>query len=166
LAPSLNALQPESVPHGVDIVIVGRANGAVADNNHVLGEIYEMDYDEDEGMVKLPVLGSRRTGVRRGRYMVTGTVKAYFISTAIRSMLMGEDPVIDAGPTIPVSGLYHSLRPFNRYNIQVSAKISGVPVMTFINVTFSKEVSKWTENAFVEETITFEAEDILENPGT
>lgn len=161
--PSLNSLQPESVPHGVDIVIVGAANGLVADTFHALGEIYEMDYDEDEGTVKLPVLGSRRTGVRRGRYTVTGSIKAYYIQGPIRSMLMGEDPVQNAGPTIPSSGLYHSQRPFNRYDIQVSAKISGVPVMTFINVVFEKEVSKWTENAFVEETISFTAEDILEN---
>jgi len=164
--PSLNALQPEDVPHGVDIVIVGRASGATADTFHTLGEIYEMDYDEDEGTVKLPVLGSRRTGVRRGRYTCTGTVKAYYIATAVRSMIMGEDPVQDTGPTIPSSGVYHSQRPFNRYDIQVSAKISGVPVMTFINVVFEKEVSKWTENAFVEETISFTAEDILENPAT
>lgn len=153
--PSLNSLQPELVPHGVDMQIMARISGTGAFVE--LGEIYDMDYDEDQGMVKLPVLGSRRTGSRRGRFTCTGTIKAYWINSSVREMIVGTAP--DGSP-VPAA-VYHSQTPFNRYDIQVTAKITGTPIFTFVNVTFSKDATRWAENNFAEETITFECEDVL-----
>lgn len=154
--PSLNALSPENVAHGVDITIQAAVQGGPF---ITIGEIYNMDYDEDQGIVKLPVLGSRRTGARQGRFTVTGSVKAYWINAGVRSMVMG------LGGTTTTGGgsiIYHSQRPFQRYSIVVNTPTNvSSPSFTLVNVVFEKDVVKWTENAFAEETINFQAEDII-----
>lgn len=147
---SLNTLQPENVAHGTEITIT--CNGVV------LGEIVEMDYDEDQGIERLPVLGSRRTGVRQGRYLCKGTVKAYWINNAIRTMILGDLPPVLGG----VSGapIYHSARPYQRYTIEVTG-LPGSPPMTFVNVVFEKDAAKWAADKFTEESIAFTCEDII-----
>src|SRR6266566_4031187 len=152
---SLNALQPELVPHGIDIEILAFVGTGTP---FPIGEIYEMDYDMDQGSVKLPVLGSRITGERDGKFSCSGTIKSYWINATVRQMLNGAAPT-GAGNT---SAFYHSKRPFQRFNIQVKANISNTPVMEFVNVVFSKDAGKWTEGSFTEETITWACEDVYE----
>jgi len=153
---SLNALQPELVPHGIDIQIT--AFVGTSGTPQLIGEIYEMDYDMDQGSTKLPVLGSRLTGERDGKFSCSGTIKSYWINASMRQMLAGATPT-GAGNS---SAFYHSQRPFQRFNISVKATITGTPVMEFVNVVFSKDAGKWTENSFTEETITWSCEDVLE----
>jgi hypothetical protein len=153
--PSLNVLQPENVAHGSDITIQAQlSSGAYV----TLGEVYEFDYDIDQGVLPLPVLGSRRTGSRQGRVKITGSLKAYWINNAVRTLLAGDAPLL-AGTSFQV---YASQRPFQRYNISVSATIS-CPAVTLINVVFEKDAMKITENGFVEETINFTCEDVIGN---
>jgi hypothetical protein len=152
--PSLNILQPENIAHGAEITVV------VQPGNVTVAEIVEMDYDENQGVEGLPVLGSRRTGYRQGRLKVTGTIKAYWLNATVRSMVLGVATPTTVGNA---SAIYHSARPFNRYNINVvSSAVGGLsPQFAIINVVFEKDVAKWTADKYTEETISFVAEDIL-----
>lgn len=153
--PSLNVLQPENVAHGSDITIQAQlSSGAWV----TLGEVYEMDYDEDQNIVALPVLGSRRTGYRQGRLKVTGSLKAYWINNAVRAMVSGQAPIL----TGTSSTLYASQRPFQRYNITINSTVSS-PTIVLVNVVFEKDALKISEGGFAEETINFNAEDIIRN---
>lgn len=123
-----------------------------------MGEIVEMDYDVDQGIERLPVLGSRRTGVRQGRLTVKGTIKAYWINNAVRSMIDGNPTPLPGGQ---VGYLYQSARPFQRYQILVTGLAGSSAVLNFVNVVFEKDAAKWTADKFTEESISFTAEDVL-----
>jgi len=152
--PSLNTLQPEQVAHGSEITVQAQlTSGAYV----TLAEAYEVDFDEDQSIVAVPVLGSRRTGARQGRFKVTGSIKIYWVNQAVRAMLVGQAPVNTGNPT----GLYHSQRPFNRYNIAIVSALGASPTGTIINAVFEKDAIKWGEAALSEETINFQAEDYL-----
>jgi hypothetical protein len=155
---SLSRFQPENVAHGTEIQVVAYlGNGAPV----ILAEVYEMDYDEEWGIHQIPTLGSKIAGSRDGRYKLTGTIKSYWINQSIRSMLSGISPTTAGMGSVPI---YHSQRPFQRYNIRCSGLPGLSTVVTFFNVVFEKDVLKWTEANFTEETINFTAEDILESP--
>jgi hypothetical protein len=152
--PSLNTMQPENVAHGAEISVIAQPG------NVAVAEIIELDYDENQGVELLPVLGTRRSGARQGRIKITGTVKAYWLNSTVRSMVLGVTTPLTAGN---VSAIYHSARPFTRYNINVlSSAVGGLsPSFALINVVFEKDVAKWTADKYTEETISFVAEDIL-----
>lgn len=147
-------MQPENVAHGSEIAVVAQPG------NVTVAEIIELDYDENQGVEGLPVLNSRRTGYRQGRIKISGTVKAYWLNSTVRSMVLGVSTPTTVGNT---SAIYHSARPFARYNINVlSSAVGGLsPSFAFINVVFEKDVAKWTADKYTEETISFFAEDIL-----
>lgn len=154
--PSLNTLVPENVAHGADITIQAGVGGGLA-AMVTLGEVYEMDYDEDDNLQKLPILGSRRTGVRRGRYAVTGSLKAYWLNSEVASMVGGLANVTTAGSA---SVVYHSARTFVRFNIVIQG-LSTSPTTTLVNVVFEKDALKIAEANLTDQTINFVAEDIL-----
>lgn len=156
--PSLNTLQPENVAHGADITVQAQVGGGLA-SFVTLAEVYEMDFDEDQGIVKLPVLGARRTGARRGRYTVTGSLKAYWVNQQVASMVAGLGNVTEAGSA---SVVYHSTFPFQRFNIVING-LPTSPQVTIVNCVFEKDAFKITENSFTDQTVTFQAEDILGN---
>lgn len=155
---SLNTLQPENVAHGADITVQAQVTGGLP-GFVTLAEVYEMDFDMDENLAKLPVFGSRRVGVRRGHMLVTGTLKNYWINQSVASMMAGLGNVTQAGSA---STIYHSAAPFQRYNIVVSA-LSSSPGITLINVVFEKDAFKFTEASFSDVTVSFTAEDVLGN---
>lgn len=157
MSPSLNTLQPEQVAHGAEIVL--QALGPVGAGYVTVAEIFEMDWDVDEMVEALPVLGSRRTGYREGRLKVAGSVKAYWINGALHSMWAGATTPNAGGSS---SGVYYSNMPFFRYNIRATVTTGFGYTMNFINVVFEKDTSKWTADKFTEETITFVAEDVLQ----
>ena len=154
---SLNTLQPENVAHGADITVQAQVGGGLA-SFVTLAEVYEMDLDEDQGVVKLPVLGSRRTGARRGRYSVTGSLKAYWVNQAVASMVIGYGNVLTTGSA---SVVYHSAVAFQRFNIVIQGLSTSPAPLTIINVVFEKDAWKFSENTFTDQTISFQAEDIL-----
>ena len=154
---SLNTLQPENVAHGADITVQAQVTGGLP-FFVTLAEVYELDFDVDEGLVKLPVLGSKRTGVRRGKMNVTGSIKNYWINQSVQSMNAGLENVTTVGSAS--TNIYHSAQPFQRFNIVILG-LSTSPVVTLINVVFEKEAFKFSENNFVDETVNFVAEDVL-----
>lgn len=154
---SLNVLQPENVAHGADITVQAQVTGGLP-GFVTLAEVYELDFDIDEGIVKLPVLGNKRTGVRRGKTSVTGSIKSYWINQAVQSMNSGLGNVTAVGSAS--TNIYHSAAPLQRFNIVILG-LATSPVVTLINVVFEKEAFKFSENSFVDETVNFVAEDVL-----
>ena len=155
---SLNPLEPENVAHGSEIQLQVWSGGTWV----VIAELSEVDYDADEKIEAIPVLGSRRTGYRRGRYDVSGTIKGYWINGALRAMLLGAANPTSAGNA---GSVYESQAPFNRYQIEVvpTAVYGGSvppPALTFVNVVLEKDSVKWTADKATTEDITFVAEDI------
>lgn len=131
-----------------------------------LAELTEVDYDADESLEAVQILGSRLNGYRRGRFAVSGTIKGYWINGGLRAMLLGQSTINDAaGSGISTVG-YESQAGFTRYQIQVvpvSASFPPVapPKMTFVNVTLGKDTVTWTADKLTTESISFYAEDIL-----
>lgn len=125
-----------------------------------IGEIYELTWDEDNKLTPTPVLGSRRTGTRRGRFDVKGTMKNYWINGPARAMLQGQTANFATGSA---SAIYHSQSAFNRYMIQVSSSNAAAPVGNFLiyNVVFGTDAMSMTTEKVVDETITWVAEDIF-----
>jgi len=156
--PSLNTFQPEAAPHGVEITLT--AKGPQGDYV-VLAEVFDMSWDEENMVEQLPVMGSRITGSRWGRYKASGVIKAYWVNMATHSMWFGATVPNQAGSA---SSIYHSKIPFTRYNVrvQVANPGSGFVARTFVNCVFSKDVSQWNADKFTEETVDFVCEDILE----
>lgn len=155
MSPSLNTLQPESIAHGTEITIQANAgSGAFV----TIGEIYAMDYDEDEKLEAIGPMGTRRIGRRRGQFEVKGTIKSWWLNGALRSMVLGSSPPSPAGN---VSSIYHSTHTFTRYQIQVTSTNASAPNCTFMNVTFEKDAVKWQNDKVTEEDINFFAEDVL-----
>jgi len=153
------SIQPEAVAHGSEILLqaLGPAGGYVT-----IGEIYEIDFDADQKLEALPILGTRRTGYRRGRIEVSGTVKGYWLNGALRSMWNGY-----ATPSAAASGplTYDSQDPFVRYQIIIlnaNWPGSGIvnPNTVIANVTFEKDTIKWASDKVTTEDITFKAEDV------
>lgn len=153
------SLQPEAVAHGSEILLQAQGpSGAFV----TIGEIYEINYDADEKLEGVPIIGTRRTGFRRGRFEVTGTIKAYWLNGALRSMWNGY-----ATPSVAASGplLYDSQGPFTRYQIVIlNANWPGNaivnPYVVINNVTFEKDTVKWTQDKVTTEDISFRAEDV------
>lgn len=157
--PSLNATQPENVAHGSEIKLQVQVGGAFVD----IAELHEVDYDADNKVEGLVVLGSRRTGSRRGRLDVHGTIKGYWLNGIVRAMFLGSATPSAAGNA---SALYLSQVPFTRYVISVipTSVFGGSvvpPILQFINVVLEKDAIHWTADKHTTEDITFTAEDIL-----
>jgi hypothetical protein len=160
LSPTLNTLAPENVAHGSEILVQAQGPGSAA--YITIAEIFQLQYDSDNMMERMPQLGTRRTAERRGRYDVKGTVKNYWLNAAARSMLLGASVPTSAG-SLAIG--YLSQVPFVRYNIIVvnsnwPGNVAQMPYFVFVNVTFGKDTVKWDANKYTEEDITFSAEDI------
>jgi hypothetical protein len=160
LSPSLSTIQPEAIAHGSEILLQAQGpSGAYV----TIGEIYEMNYDGDEKVEGVPLLGSRRTGYRRGRFDVSGSIKAYWLNGALRSMWNGY-----ATPSSAASGplLYDSQGPWIRYQIIIlNANWPGNqivnPYTVLVNVVFEKDTVKWAQDKVTLEDISFKAEDVF-----
>ena len=159
MSPSLMSLQPEAVAHGSEILLQaqGPSGGFIT-----IGEIYELDYDSDQKLEPLPILGTRRTGFRRGRFDVSGTVKGYWLNGALRSLWNGYATPSGAG-TGPLT--YDSQDPYVRYQIIIlnaNWPGSGIvnPYLVIANVTFEKDTIKWSADKATTEDISFKAEDV------
>lgn len=158
---SLNPLQPENVAHGSEIWLMALGPGGSVYTN--IAELHEVDYDADNKMEKIPMLGTRRTGSRRGRYEGKGTIKGYWLSSYLRSMVLGAPQPLSGGYG---STIYHSQAPFVRYNISVqNSNLPGNaalnPLLVFVAVTLAKDVVKWSADKHTTEDVDFEFEDII-----
>jgi hypothetical protein len=157
--PTLSTLAPESVAHGSEILLQAQGpTGAY----QTLAEIFEIDYTADNKVEAMALLGTRRIGYRRGRFEVKGTIKAYWLNAAVRSMWFGY-----ATPSAAASGplLYESQVPFTRYQIIIlnaNWPGSGVvnPYELLVNVVLEKDTVKWAQDKPTTEDVAFVAEDI------
>lgn len=159
---SLNLLTPESVSHGAEILL--QAAGA-AGGFQTVAEIYALDYKISDDPQTVGVMNSRRNGMRPGRILVTGTIKAYFVNEALFTMWLGSNTVTSAGSA---SIVYASQRTFNRYNIRAALgtlALSGVSWrnITFVNVTLDEDVATWDKDKLSDANIPFRAEDAIYN---
>lgn len=157
--PSLNTLQPENVAHGSEIFLQaqGPSGGFIT-----IAEIFNVTYDADQKLEPVPIFGTRRFAYRRGRYDVKGTIKAYWLNSFARSMVLGNATPNSAGSN---SLLYLSQVPFVRYQmIVVNANWPGNainnPYLLFVNVTLSKDTVTWDSDKITNEDIAFTAEDL------
>jgi len=151
---------PEAVAHGSEILLQAQGPSGVF---VTIAELYEVDYDADNKLEPMNVFGSRRTGYRRGRFEVKGTIKAYWLNSVVRSMFFGYGTPSAAG-TGPL--IYESQVPFTRYQIIVlNANWPGNaivnPYVVFVNVVLEKDTIKWTSDKPTTEDISFTAEDIF-----
>lgn len=156
--PTLSNLIPENVAHGTEIQLQVLSGGSYVS----IAELSEVDYDDDEKMEGLPILGQRIQGYRRGQFIVKGTIKGYWLNGALRAMYLGTANPTSAG--MSTVG-YESTRAFNRYQIQaVPTSVYGgtiaPPLITLVNVVLNTDAVKWTANKYTEETVTFFAEDV------
>lgn len=156
---SLNPIQPENVAHGSELQLQVFSGGTWVD----IAEISEIDYDADEMIEGVPVMGSRITGYRRGRYAVAGTIKGYWLNGTLRAMLQGAASPTAAGNA---SSMYLSQAAFNRYQIIMvpTAEYGGTvppPSLRFINVVLGKDTNNWSADKLTTESVTFTAEDIM-----
>ena len=124
-----------------------------------------MQYDVDNLLEDIPILGTRRTGSRRGRLKGTGTIKAYHLYSSVRTMLFGVAQ--PAAPGAAGSGplLYLSQVPFVRYNLfVVNANWPGnaiiIPYLLLVNCTFEKDTVHWASDKPTLEDVTFRFEDL------
>lgn len=160
MSPSLNTLQPENVAHGSEILLqaLGPSGSYVT-----IAEVFNLTYDADQKLEQMPILGTRRYGYRRGRYEVKGTVKAYWLNSLARSMVLGNATPSSAGSN-PL--IYLSQTPFTRYqmiviNSQWPGNAINNPYLVFANVTFSKDTVTWDSDKITTEDIAFNAEDLF-----
>lgn len=158
MSPSLNTFAAESVAHGTEMTVTALGPAGVG-SYVVVAEVFELDFDIDNNIEAIPILGTRRTSYRWGRIKVSGSIKAYWVNQAVHSMWFGAGQPAAGGSA---SGIYHSNIPFARYNIRVTSTNASAELMNFINVVFEKDVAKWTAEKFTEETINFVAEDVLQ----
>lgn len=159
MAPSLNSLQPENVAHGSEILLQaqGPTGGYVT-----IAEIFNLTYDADQKLEQVPIFGTRRYAYRRGRYDVKGTIKAYWLNSLARSLVLGNATPSSAGSN---ANIYLSQVPFTRYNIiVVNANWPGNvilnPYLVFSNVTLSKDTVTWDSDKITLEDVAFTAEDL------
>jgi hypothetical protein len=157
--PTLSTLSPESVAHGSEILLqaLGPAGTYVT-----IAEIYDVQYDADNKIEPINVLGTRRTGYRRGRFEVKGTIKGYWLNSALRSLWAGY-----ATPSTAASGplAYESQVPFTRYQLIIlnaNWPGSGIvnPYVLLMNVVLEKDTVHWVSDKPTTEDIAFTAEDI------
>jgi hypothetical protein len=152
-------MQPENVAHGSEIKLQVQVGASFVD----LAELHEVDYNADNKIEALHILGARRSGARRGRYAVNGTIKGYWLNGIVRAMFLGSASPSSAGNA---SALYQSQVPFTRYVISVvpTSVFAGTvnpPIVQFINVVLEKDAIHWNADKHTTEDITFQAEDIL-----
>lgn len=157
MSPSLNSLQPEGVSFGTEMLLqaIGPAGLYVT-----VGEIYQLDFELDDMLTPLPVLGSRRIGYRKGQLKVSGTIKSYWINGAAHSMILTASPVSSTGSA---SVTYHSSLPTIRYNIRINSSNPSGYNVTIVNVSLAKDSLSMSPDKFVDESIPFNAEDVLWN---
>jgi hypothetical protein len=160
MAPSLNTLQPENVAHGSEILF--QAQGPFG-GYITIAELFNLTYDADQKLEPVPIFGTRRFAYRRGRYDVKGTIKAYWLNSFARSMVLGNATPSSAGSN-PL--IYLSQTPFTRYQIIVlNANWPGNailnPYLIFVNVTLSKDTLTWDSDKITLEDIAFTAEDVF-----
>lgn len=154
---SLLPFSPDNALHGAEVTLKAQlANGSFV----TIGELYGFDWDEDQGMVKVPAFGTRLTGERRGRYTVSGTFTGYYINGVLRSMIQGT--VASGGAA---SAIYHSQATFQRYLIDVVPTANSAASFTgnirFYNVTLGKDAMKMKSDTLCEEVVTWAAEDVF-----
>lgn len=157
--PTLNTVSPENIAHGAEILL----QAAGPSGTYVtIAEIYDLQYDADNKLEPINIFGTRRTAYRRGRYEVKGTIKAYWLNSLARSMILGNATPSSAGSN--ALG-YLSQVPFSRYQMQIinanwpGNSISN-PFMLFVNVVLEKDTIHWVSDKPTTEDITFVAEDI------
>jgi hypothetical protein len=159
LSPTLNTLVPEAVAHGSEILLQaqGPAGGYIT-----IAEIYQLQYDADNKVEPMNILGTRRTGYRRGRYEVKGTINSYWLNSLARSMVYGVATPSSAGSN---SNVYLSQVAFTRYNIFIAnanwpGSAISIPYLLLVNVVLEKDTVKWAADKPTTEDIAFVAEDI------
>lgn len=123
-----------------------------------VGEIYDLQFDLDDMLTPLPVLGSRRIGYRKGQLKVSGTIKSYWINGPVHSMILTATSVASGGSA---SVVYHSTLGNMRYNIRINSTNPSGYNITFINCTFAKDSLTMSPDKLVDETIPFNAEDLI-----
>lgn len=160
MAPSLNSLQPENVAHGSEILL--QAQGPTG-SFVTIAELFNLTYDADQKLESVPIFGTRRFAYRRGRYDVKGTIKAYWLNSLARSLVLGNATPSSAGSN-PL--IYLSQTPFTRYQIIVlNSNWPGNailnPYLVFVNVTLSKDTVTWDSDKITLEDIAFTAEDLF-----
>jgi hypothetical protein len=162
LSPSLNTLQPEAVAHGSEILFQaqGPTGGFVT-----MAELFDVQYDTDNLLEDIPIFGTRRTGVRRGRLKGAGTIKAYHLYSGVRSMVEGVAQLPSPGGAGSSPLLYLSQVPYTRYQIFVSnANWPGsaivIPYILLVNVTLEKDTVHWAADKPTVEDINFRFEDL------
>jgi hypothetical protein len=161
---SLNTLVAEAVAHGADILIQAKgATGAYV----TLAEVKGLTLNVDDNVVTVPQMGTRRNSARPGRLLVTGDIKDYWVNQAVFTEWLGSTSAVVAGSA---SVIYASARPFARYNIRVALVSGGQMAGTIdaynieiVNVVFEKDVAIWDMDKLTEETISFQAEDVIYN---
>lgn len=159
MSPSLNTLQPENVAHGSEIFLQaqGPSGGYIT-----IAEIFNLTYDADQKLEQVPIFGTRRFAYRRGRYDVKGTIKAYWLNSLARSMILANATPSSAGSN---ALSYLSQTPFTRYQmIVINANWPGNailnPYLIFVNMTLSKDTVTWDSDKITLEDIAFTAEDV------
>ena len=157
--PTLSTLSPEAVAHGSEIFLQALGPTGVY---VTIAEIYDVQYDADNKIEPINVLGTRRTGYRRGRFEVKGTIKGYWLNSALRSMWSGY-----ATPSTAGSGplLYDSQVPFTRYQmiiLNANWPGSGIvnPYTVLSNVVLEKDTVHWVSDKPTTEDVSFFAEDV------
>jgi hypothetical protein len=158
-------MAPEAVAHGSEILL--QALGPGSSGQYVtLAEVFDLTYDDDNKVEPLVVFGTRRTGYRRGRFEVKGTIKAYWLYSSIRTMLLGAANPAAAGAAGSIAALYLSQVPFTRYNMTIiNANWPGsaivAPSVVLVNVVLEKDTMRWAADKPTFEDVTFFAEDVL-----
>ena len=147
---SINTLQPEQVAHGTEITL--QVNGIT------VGEIFEIDWDENQHIEAVSVLGSRIIGRRQGVFEVKGSIKAYWINQGLREMVSGKYPVTGTGQP---SAIYHSARPFQRYDIQVVSTNPNTPSCRLKNVVFETDKITVSSEKISNDDVAFFAEEVF-----
>jgi hypothetical protein len=160
MSPSLNTLQPENVAHGSEILLQaqGPTGGFIT-----IAEVFNLTYDADQKLEQVPIFGTRRFAYRRGRYDVKGTIKAYWLNSFARSLILGNATPSGAGSN-PLG--YLSQSPFTRYQmIIINANWPGNailnPYLIFSNVTLGKDTITWDSDKITLEDVAFTAEDVF-----
>lgn len=130
-----------------------------------IAELYDVQWDADNKLEDMPIFGTRRTGVRRGRYEVKGTIKAYHLDSSARSIVQGLTQVVGSGAAGTSGPGYLSQVPFTRYQMLcINANWPGnaiiIPYLLFVNITLEKDTMHWASDKPTLEDITFRAEDI------
>ena len=147
---SINTLQPEQVSHGTEVTL--QVNGII------VGELYQLDWEENQHIEAVTVLGSRIMGRRQGVFEVKGSIKAYWINQGLREMVCGKYPVTGTGQP---SAIYHSARPFQRYDIVVVSTNPKTPSCTLKNCVFETDKITLSSEKIVDDDVAFFAEEVF-----